>query len=174
MPGLLVELLERLAELLVDRRRRRTCPARSATLLEQRVQHLLVGLAARELLIASRASSRNSSSHLAARAADQVEALRQRALVGEVVDGGQQLALREVAACAEDHQRRRVDGQALEPLDERVLADAPASCAVAISRLRPAPCARPRGRRTGCAARRAPSPRTRSGRASRSARTATP
>ena len=57
-----------------------------------------------------------------ARDADQVEALGQRALVREVVDRRQQLALREVAGAAEDDERRRVDRQPLEPLDERVLA----------------------------------------------------
>ena len=34
---------------------------------------------------------------------------------------GQQLAVGEVPGGAEDDQRRRVDGQPLEPLDERVL-----------------------------------------------------
>ncbi len=58
---------------------------------------------------------------LAARDADQLEALRQRPLVGEVVERGQQLAVGEVAGRAEDHQRRRMDRQALEPLDQRVL-----------------------------------------------------
>ena len=65
-----------------------------------------------------------------ARRADQVEALGQRALVREVVDRRQQLALGQVARAAEDDERRRVDGQPLEPLDERVLA---ARVTVAIS-----------------------------------------
>ena len=60
---------------------------------------------------------------LAAGGADQVEALGQRALVGEVVERGQQLALGEVARRAEDDHRRRRDRQPLEALDERVLAD---------------------------------------------------
>ena len=54
--------------------------------------------------------------HVAARDADEVEALGQRALVGEVVERRQQLAVGQVARRAEDHQRRRVDRQALEPL----------------------------------------------------------
>ena len=39
----------------------------------------------------------------------------------EVVDRGQELALRQVPRTAEDHERRRVDRQALESLDQRVL-----------------------------------------------------
>ena len=39
----------------------------------------------------------------------------------EVVDRRQELALRQVPGAAEDHERRRVDRQALESLDQRVL-----------------------------------------------------
>src|SRR5206468_10341330 len=56
-----------------------------------------------------------------ARDADEVEALGQRALVGHVVDGGQQLAPREVAGRAEDRHRRGADRQALEARGQRVL-----------------------------------------------------
>ncbi len=57
---------------------------------------------------------------LAARDPDQLEALGKRALVGEVVERRQQLPMREIAGRAEDHERRRMHRQALEPLDERV------------------------------------------------------
>ena len=53
--------------------------------------------------------------------ADQLEPLRQGALVGEVVQGRQQLAVREVAGGAEDNQRGRADGEPLEPFDQRVI-----------------------------------------------------
>ena len=56
-----------------------------------------------------------------ARAPDQEEALGQRALVGQVVERGQQLAPGQVPGRPEDDQRRRVDREALEALDERVL-----------------------------------------------------
>ena len=69
---------------------------------------------------------------LAPRDADQVEALGQRALVREVVERGQQLAVREVARGAEDDQRRRRDREPLEPLDERVLADSRSGASVGI------------------------------------------
>ena len=39
----------------------------------------------------------------------------------EVVDRRQELAVRQVPGRAEDHERRRMDRQALESLDERVL-----------------------------------------------------
>jgi len=52
---------------------------------------------------------------------DQLEALRKRPLVGEVVQRGQQLAVRQVPGPAEDHQRGRVNRQPFEPLDERVV-----------------------------------------------------
>ena len=39
----------------------------------------------------------------------------------EVVERGEQLAVREVPGGAEDDQRRRVDRQPLETLDERIL-----------------------------------------------------
>ena len=98
--------------------------------VEQPVEHLVVGLAARVLRrSSSRHSSRKSSSALLApRDADQLEALGQRALVGEVVERGQQLAVREVAGRAEDDQRRRRDRQPLEPLDERVLVGLARAC----------------------------------------------
>ena len=50
-----------------------------------------------------------------------MEALGQRAVVGEVVQRGQQFALGEIAAGAEDDERRGCDRQALETLGERVL-----------------------------------------------------
>jgi hypothetical protein len=92
-----------------------------AHLLQQLVEHLLVRLPARVL-------RDRLAGHLAvvlvrdvrARDGDQVEALGQRALVREVVDGRQELALGEVARAAEYHERRRVDREALEALDQRV------------------------------------------------------
>ena len=53
--------------------------------------------------------------------ADHLESLRQRPFVGEVVERRQQLAVREVTGRAEDHERGRADGEALEPLDQRVV-----------------------------------------------------
>ena len=91
--------------------------------LEQPVEHLRVGRAARVLLDRlARHVAEVVVGLLAARDADQVEALGERALVGEVVERGQQLAAGEVAGGAEDDQRRRRDREPLEPLDERVLA----------------------------------------------------
>jgi hypothetical protein len=125
LPGLLVELLDDLAEravgLVVVEGHGDVAHA-----LEQPVEHLRVGLAARvgldrllhdlaELVVGL----------LAARGADQVEALGQRPLVREVVERGQQLALGEVARRAEDDHRRRRDRKALEALDEGVLTDLP-------------------------------------------------
>src|SRR4029079_11552218 len=61
--------------------------------LEQALEHGLVGLAARELLDRlAREVAELLVGLVAARDADQVEALPQRALVGEVVDRRQQLA----------------------------------------------------------------------------------
>ena len=69
--------------------------------------------------------------HLARASPDQVEALGQRALVREVVERRQQLALRQVARRPEDHERGRVDRVPLEPLDAagspRCVASAPSS-----------------------------------------------
>ena len=61
--------------------------------------------------------------HLAARDPDEVEALGQRAVVREVVERGQQLAVGQVARRAEDREVRRVDGQPLEALGERVVVE---------------------------------------------------
>src|SRR3954454_7690372 len=89
---------------------------------QQRIEHRFVGLPPRELLD-------RILGHLAelvirplgARAADQVEALWQGALVREVVDRRQQLALRKVAGRAEYDERGRVDREPLEALGERIL-----------------------------------------------------
>ena len=60
---------------------------------------------------------------IAASDADQLEALRQGALMRQVVKRGEQLAVCQIAGGAEDHERRRMHGQALEPLDERILSE---------------------------------------------------
>ena len=92
-----------------------------AQLREQAVEHAVVGRRARE---AADRLGRHLAvllvGHLAARDPDQVEVARQGALVREVVDRRQQLAPREVAGGAEDHEVRRRDRQALEPPGERI------------------------------------------------------
>ena len=50
-----------------------------------------------------------------------MKALGQRAIVGEVVERGQQFAAREIAGGSEDDERRRGHRQALETRRERVL-----------------------------------------------------
>ena len=120
-PGLIVVLADRLAQRLVDRGV--VEDARDVLgPLEQRVEHLGLRRCSRVLL--------DGLLHLhpevlvrllRARDPDQVEPLGQRPLVGQVVERGQQLAVREVARGAEDRQRRRMDGQPFQPLDEGVL-----------------------------------------------------
>ncbi len=144
--------------------------------LEQLLEHLLVGRAPRVLLDRlPRQLAVLVVRHLRARDPDQVEALRERALVREVVDRRQELAMCQVPGRTEDHERRRMDRQALESLDQRVLlgdrhGPTPRAAAAAPPRRRRPP----RGRRTGCAARRSPLPRMRSGHVTRSARRARP
>ena len=58
---------------------------------------------------------------LAPRHADQLEALGERPLVGQVVERRQQLPVGEVAGGPEHHQDRRTNGKPLETLDERIL-----------------------------------------------------
>ena len=153
-PGLLVELVELVLEALVDagvvERARDVAHA-----LEQRVEHLSSGLR-REYLLdrLARHPAEVVVRDVRARHPDQVEALGQRALVREVVERRQQLAVGEVARGAEDHQRRRVDRQPLEPLDEGVLLLSTASGYSACGWPGPRSAASRRGRRTGCAARR--------------------
>ena len=99
-PRLLVELAELLAELLVDGGVVEG-PGDVAHLLEQRVEHLRVRIAARELrdrLARQLAVTRRPTSP-SATTADQVEPLRQRALVREVVDRRQQLPLARGRPC---------------------------------------------------------------------------
>jgi hypothetical protein len=154
--GFLVELLELLVEPLVDgvvvEGARHV-----ADLLEQLLEHLRVGLAARVLLDRlARHRAVVVVRDVRARHSDQVEALRQRPLMGQVVDRRQQLAVGEVPRAAEDDHRRRVDREPLQSLDERVL--------LLDDRHRATPrvaASAPRGRRrarralrTGCAARR--------------------
>ena len=112
------------AEPLVDRGSSKL-PAHVADVRQQRVEHLAVRAACASTARPPRASRPGIPRRdlLAARDADQVEALGQRALVGEVVERRQQLALGEVAGGPEDHERRRVDREALEALGERVLLD---------------------------------------------------
>ena len=52
---------------------------------------------------------------------DHLEALGQLSLVGQVVERRQELAVGQIAGRAEDHQGGRMDRQALQALDERVL-----------------------------------------------------
>ena len=121
LPGLLVELVQRLAQLGVDAgvvEHARHVP----DVLQQPRQHVLVGPAPREradrlLALGAIVLVR----FFFARDPDQMKALGQRALVREVVQRGQQFALREIACGAEDHERGRRDRPALEPGDERVL-----------------------------------------------------
>ena len=121
--------------------------------LEQPVEHGVVGLPARELLDRlAREVAELVVGLLAARDPDQVEALGQRPFVGEVVDRRQQLAPGEIPGGAEDDERRPGDGQALQSLDERVLLVALGDGRFSHFSRRPRS-ARPRGRRTGCAAR---------------------
>jgi hypothetical protein len=121
LAGVVVELVQGAGERLVHARLVERA-GDVADLLEQLLEHRLVGLAPRELL--DRLLGHVAEllvGHLRARHANEVEALGQRALVREVVDRRQQLAVREVARGSEDDQRRGVDRQALEPLDEGVL-----------------------------------------------------
>ena len=117
----LVELLRRLLHLLVCRVLVEGA-GHVAHVLEEPVQHLLIRLPAGELhdrllgdlpVLVMR--------HVAAGHPDQVEALRKRALVREVVERRQELALGQVARAAEDHERGGMNRQPLEALDERVL-----------------------------------------------------
>ena len=171
LSGLLVERVEHLLELRVAGtvvERERDVP----DVAEQRRENLLVGLAARELLDRlARLGLELLVGPLPPGHADQLEALRQRALVGEVVERGQQLAVRQVAGGAEDHQRGGRDRQPLEAFDQRVLERLLERVhGHRVSRRRP--CARPRGRRTAPAAPPARGACSRPPRASRSARTA--
>ena len=89
---------------------------------EQLVQHVLVGPPAG--VTAYRLDGKRAVlvvTQLAPGDADQKEALGQRAVVRQVVDRGQQLALRQVARPAEDHEARRRRGEPLQALGERVL-----------------------------------------------------
>ena len=120
LAGLLVDLRQHRREALVDRVVVER-PADVARALEELREHLLVGRAARELADGARRELPELVvGEVRARAADEREVLGQRALVGEVVERGQELAAREVAGRAEDHERRGVDRQALEPGGEGV------------------------------------------------------
>jgi hypothetical protein len=120
-PRLLVELGELLLEpledgILVER------PGHVADPLQQLLEHLLVRRPARVLLDrVARHGAVLVVRHLRARDPDQVETLGERAFMREVVDRGQELAVRQVAGAAEDDERGRVDGEALESLGQRVL-----------------------------------------------------
>ncbi len=121
LPGLLVELVQDLRELGVAVR---VVEVRRDVLHvpEQAAEHLVVRRPPR--VLADRGAALLAEvvvPLLAAGDADQLEALGQRALVGEVVERGQELAVRQVARRAEDDERGRRDRQALEALDERVL-----------------------------------------------------
>ena len=127
-----VGAVERLARLLVEHVERRAqrlvalgvveVGGDVLDVLQQPVEHRVVGRAARELDDRLAALAREVVVALLAPGdADQLEALRQRALVREVVERGEQLAVREVAGGAEDDERGGRDRQALEPFDERVL-----------------------------------------------------
>ena len=120
-PGLLVELVQRLAQLGVDAglvERARHVP----DVFEQPLQHVLVGRSPGEgadRLLALGAIV--LVLFLLARHPHQVKALGQGALVGEVVQCGQQFAPRQISGRAEDDESGRRDRLALEAGDERVL-----------------------------------------------------
>src|SRR5581483_2811835 len=93
-----------------------------AHVLEQPPEHGGVGLAPREALDRFLALLAVVLVRLFfARDADEVEALGQRSVVGEVVERRQQFAPREIAGRAEDHQRGGRDRLALEARRQRVL-----------------------------------------------------
>ena len=90
--------------------------------LDEPLEHLLIRLAAGELVDrVARHVAVVLVRDVGTRDRDEVEALGQRPLVGEVVDRRQQLALREIAGAAEYHQGRGMNRKPLEALDERVL-----------------------------------------------------
>ena len=109
--------------------------------------------------------------HVAATDADHREARRQQAVDVQVVERGQELAVREIAAAAEDHQRDRLRGDrrrhaGAEPGEDRIVRRAHGGAARhALTCL----LSSRRVRRTDCAARRAAARRTGCGRASESA-----
>ena len=109
LAGGLVELLERGSQVGVGCR----VVERSGDvtqLVEQAAEHVLVDLGARERPDRLRRGVAVLRARvLAAGDADQVELARQRALVGEVVDRGQQLTTRQIAGRPEDHEVRRRD-----------------------------------------------------------------
>jgi hypothetical protein len=116
-----VELGQGLAEPAV-RRGVTEVEADVARALEQPVEHELVGRAARERADGlARQRPELVVGLLRARDPDEVEALGQRPLVGEVVERRQQLAAREVPRGPEDDERGGRYREALETLDERVL-----------------------------------------------------
>jgi hypothetical protein len=113
-PGLRVEAVHDRPELLValrvvERRRHVAHP------VDERRQHALVGLPARELLDRlARLLAEAVVADVTARQPDQVEALRQGPLVREVVDGREELPLGQVPGRAEDGQRGGMDGEAFQ------------------------------------------------------------
>ncbi len=121
LAGLLLALVEHLAELAVDGLVVERA-GHVADVLEQAVQDVVVGRApgeAADRLLALLAVV--LVLFFFARHADQVEALGQRALVREVVERGQQFAPGEVAGGAEDDERGGRYGEALEAGDERIV-----------------------------------------------------
>src|SRR5581483_1678563 len=98
-------------------------PADVAHLAEQALEHVLIRLAAGVAL--DRLAGHGAEvlvSLIASGDADQLEALRQCSLVGQVVKRREQLAVSQVACATEYHQHRRMDREPLEPLSEGVLA----------------------------------------------------
>ncbi len=108
--GPLVELLQSAAQLPVDLIV--VEGARDvAQLAEQTGEDVGVGRAPREALDGLAGDGLEVLVRLiATRHSDELEALGQRALVSEVVEGGKQLAVREIAGGPEDDQGRGMDG----------------------------------------------------------------
>jgi hypothetical protein len=92
--------------------------------LEQAFEHRLVRRPARVTPDApGRQLAKAVVRQVPARDADQGEVTGQRPLVGQVVDGRQQLAPGEIAGGAEHDERRRMDRLAVEAVGQRVLAE---------------------------------------------------
>ena len=121
LAGLLLERLEAGCELGVDGLVVER-PGDVLDVVQQALKDVLVGFAAREALDRFLAlGAVVLVLFFFARDADQVEALGQGAVVGQVVEGRQQFAPGQVAGGAEDDERRRCDRQALEAGCQRVL-----------------------------------------------------
>jgi hypothetical protein len=93
-----------------------------AQVREQAREHVGVGPQPREALDrAARDLAEGIVGLVSARDADELEVLGQRALVGEVVERREQLAVRQIAGGAEDDDCRGIDRQALETFGQRIV-----------------------------------------------------